>query len=129
MGQSEKKKNPYRHRIVCWARYGNGSMLIRLALLSITSDTAVSYRSCPSGFLRIDLTICFSFFQGFLVTLFFCFLNTEVRNTVRHHWTRRQTSRWLEHSQNHNSRGRCGTALNSNRDSKDGSRAPCESTR
>ncbi|CAB3374658.1 Hypothetical predicted protein [Cloeon dipterum] len=31
--------------------------------------------------------------QGFTVSLFYCFLNTEVQNTLRHHWQRWQTAR------------------------------------
>jgi len=31
--------------------------------------------------------------QGFTIALFYCFLNTEVQNTVRHHWERWKTAR------------------------------------
>lgn len=33
--------------------------------------------------------------QGFTIALFYCFLNTEVQNTVRHHWERWKTARSL----------------------------------
>nr|XP_050849101.1 diuretic hormone receptor-like isoform X1 [Vespula vulgaris] len=36
--------------------------------------------------------------QGLLVTLFYCFLNTEVQNTLRHHFARWTTSRDLGNS-------------------------------
>ena len=39
------------------------------------------------------------------MTLFFCFLNTEVRNTLRHHWLRWKTSRGLGQSSNNHRTG------------------------
>ena len=42
------------------------------------------------------------------MTLFFCFLNTEVRNTLRHHWVRWRTSRGLGQSSNNHRTGRPG---------------------
>lgn len=36
-----------------------------------------------------------SVLQGFLVALFYCFLNSEVQNTVRHHMESWQTERTL----------------------------------
>ncbi|XP_059352129.1 diuretic hormone receptor-like isoform X3 [Daphnia carinata] len=111
-------------------RKGSKALLVLIPLLGLTYVLVIA--GPTEGLIAIyfsHIRAVLLSTQGFLVTLFFCFLNTEVRNTVRHHWTRWRTSRWLEHSQNHSSRGRCGAALNSKRDSKDGSRAPGESTR
>ncbi|XP_045026799.1 diuretic hormone receptor isoform X6 [Daphnia magna] len=113
-------------------RKGSKALLVLIPLLGLTYVLVIA--GPTEGLIAIyfsHIRAVLLSTQGFLVTLFFCFLNTEVRNTLRHHWTRwRTTSRWLEHSQNHSSRSnRCGAALNSKRNSKDGSRAPSESTR
>ncbi|XP_046654155.1 diuretic hormone receptor-like isoform X3 [Daphnia pulicaria] len=113
-------------------RKGSKALLVLIPLLGLTYVLVIA--GPTEGLIAIyfsHIRAVLLSTQGFLVTLFFCFLNTEVRNTLRHHWTRwKTTSRWLEHSQNHSSRSnRCGTAINSKRNSKDGSRAPCESTR
>lgn len=67
------------------------------------------------------------------MTLFFCFLNQEVRNTVKHHWIRWRTNRGLDQSSSATNRRR-GTDTSNNiclrNHTKDGSgRALSESAR
>ena len=35
-------------------------------------------------------------FSGFTVTLPYCFVNTEVKGIVKHHWVRWRTARWVQ---------------------------------
>ncbi|XP_046437865.1 diuretic hormone receptor-like isoform X2 [Daphnia pulex] len=107
-------------------RKGSKALLVLIPLLGLTYVLVIA--GPTEGLIAIyfsHIRAVLLSTQGFLVTLFFCFLNTEVRNTLRHNWARwKMTSRWLEDSQNHGSR-RNDTATDSKRNSKEGSRAPC----
>ncbi|KZS20193.1 Diuretic hormone 44 receptor 1 [Daphnia magna] len=113
-------------------RKGSKALLVLIPLLGLTYVLVIA--GPTEGLIAIyfsHIRAVLLSTQGFLVTLFFCFLNTEVRNSLRHHWNRwRTTSRWLDHSQSLSSRdNRCGTGLSNKRNAKDGFRATSESTR
>lgn len=57
--------------------------------------------------IRIQAQFFFFPSQGFAVTLPYCFLNTEIRNVVKNHWDRYQTTRTVV--ENINNVTRAGT--------------------
>nr|QRN45475.1 diuretic hormone receptor CRF-DH isoform X3 [Carausius morosus] len=55
-----------------------------------------------TGYIFIYLRVVMLSTQGFTVALFYCFLNTEVQNTVRHHLDQWRTERSLRGSRRYN---------------------------
>ncbi|XP_018337529.1 PREDICTED: diuretic hormone receptor-like isoform X3 [Trachymyrmex septentrionalis] len=54
------------------------------------------YQASAVTVLAVNMIFLFMIMRGFFVALFYCFLNTEVQNTVRHHFARWSTTRNLE---------------------------------
>ncbi|XP_022903075.1 diuretic hormone receptor-like isoform X2 [Onthophagus taurus] len=67
------------------------ALLVLMPLLGVTYIITISVPTTVFNYIRAVLLST----QGFMVALFYCFLNTEVQNTVRHHFETWKTSRSL----------------------------------
>ncbi|KDR16173.1 Diuretic hormone receptor, partial [Zootermopsis nevadensis] len=78
-------------------RKATKALLVLIPLLGITYILVITLHKSPEEnavFWRVILCVLFVQ-QGFTIALFYCFLNTEVQNTVRHHLERWKTARSL----------------------------------
>jgi len=75
------------------------ALLVIIPLLGITYIITIlgpSDASTTSHILFVHLRAVLLSTQGFTVTLPYCFLNTEVRSILRHHWLRWRSARSVE---------------------------------
>lgn len=79
---------------------GHMFAVLRAVLLSTQASCIYLARSLS---LRDSHSVCFvcsSAWQGFWVSLFYCFLNSEVRNALRHHVSTWRDTRNIQRNQN-----------------------------
>ncbi|PNF34629.1 hypothetical protein B7P43_G05874 [Cryptotermes secundus] len=84
-------------------RKATKALLVLIPLLGITYILVITgpAEGIPAAIYDYVTAVLLST-QGFTIALFYCFLNTEVQNTVRHHFERWKTARSLGGNRRYN---------------------------